>query len=310
MKLTHGIVTRRTVSADGLSGVVCIPADHPSSAVVVLGGSDGGIKLEIAEALARQGIAAFAFAYWPATPAPLCAFPLERIEQACRWLLDQAEVIGERVGLMGQSKGAELALVAATQFPDLIGPMIAVAPSAVVWYGIDQTKRPPMLAESSWSYQGDPLPYVSMSRVQPTTSERGVALRSSFEAGLEDHEAVGRAAIAVDLATGPILLLSGGDDQMWPAARMSGMLVDRMAANGRAAEISHINYEKAGHSLVASASTTAPDANAALGMNFDLGGEDKANTEAREDATSRITAFFETHLWHHENRGGNTRSKP
>ena len=296
LKLTRGQVTRRTVSADGLSGVVYIPASKSSSAVVVLGGSDGGLKLEIAETLARQGIAAFALSYWPAASAPLSAFPIERIEHVCRWLLDQTEVIGERVGLMGQSKGAELALVAATRFTDLIGPVIAVAPSAVVWYGIDQTKRPPMLAESSWSYQGIPLPYVPMSRVLPTMSDRGVALRPTFEAGLDDHEAVGLGAIAVELATGPLLLLSGGDDQMWPSARMSRMLVDRMAANGRAEEITHINYEKAGHSLMVSVSTTTPDANAPLGMNFDLGGADKVNAEARADATLRITAFFGAHL--------------
>ena len=295
-KLTQREVTRRTVSADGLSGVICIPARSPSSAVVVLGGSDGGMKLEIAETLARQGIAAFAFDYWPAASAPLSAFPIERIEHACRWLLDQPEVIGEQVGLMGQSKGAELALVAATQFPGLIGPVIAVAPSSVVWYGIDQTKRPPMLTESSWSYRGIPLPYVSMSQVMPTMSDRGVALRPTFEDGLGDLEAVGLAAIAVELATGPILLLSGGDDQMWPAARMSRMVVDRLAANGRAAEVTHFNYEKAGHSLLVSAPTTASDPNAALGMNFDLGGSDNDNAEAREDAALRITAFFGAHL--------------
>ncbi len=295
-KLTQGEVTRGTVSADGLSGVVCIPARSPSSAVVVLGGSDGGMKLEIAETLARQGIAAFACAYWPAAPAPLSAFPIERIEHACRWLLNQPEVIGERVGLLGQSKGAELALVVATQFPGLIGPVIAVAPSAVVWYGIDQTKRPPMLTESSWSYRGIPLPYVSMSQVMPTMSDRGVALRPSFEAGLDDLEAVGLAAIPVELATGPILLLSGGDDQMWPADRMGRMVVDRMSVNGRPADITHFNYEKAGHSLMVSAPTTAPDASAALGMNFDLGGSDKVNAAAREDAALRITAFFGAHL--------------
>ena len=127
-------------------------------------------------------------------------------------------------------------------------------------------------------------------------SDRGMVLRPTFEAALEDLEAVGRATIPVELATGPILLLSGGDDQMLPSARMARMVEDRMAAHGRAAEVSHVSYERAGHSLLVSASATPLDAGGPPGMAFDLGGSDEANAEARKEATLRITEFFEVQL--------------
>ncbi|MGI8610293.1 MAG: acyl-CoA thioester hydrolase/BAAT C-terminal domain-containing protein [Candidatus Dormibacteria bacterium] len=286
----------REVAEEGLSGIAFIPSVTPYPGVVVLGGSDGRMKLAIAERLAGVGIAAFALDYWPREYTPLSDLPIENVERACRWLLAQPGVIGDRVGLVGQSKGAELALVVASSYPDLVGPTIAVAPSAVVWYGIDQTQVPPMLAESSWSHRGVPLPYVAMSTAKPTMSERGMALRPTFEAGLDDLEAVRRAVISVELATGPIMLLSGGDDQMWPSARMAGMVADRMAAHGRAADISTVTYESAGHSLLVSAAAPTIDPGERAGLAFDLGGSDEVNAAAGADAEVRISEFFQVHL--------------
>src|ERR1039458_215975 len=52
--------------------------------------------------------------------------------------------------------------------------------------------------------------------------------RDLFAAGLRNREAIERAAIQVEHIDGPILLVSGGDDHVWPAAEMSEAIVARL----------------------------------------------------------------------------------
>jgi len=91
-----------------------------------------------------------------------------------------------------------------------------------VWVGLDFT-QPIGVARSSWSYQGRPFPYLAFpATAAPTHSARGLSMRSLSEAALNDQEAVERAVIAIERARGPLLLVSGGDDQVWATGRMCG----------------------------------------------------------------------------------------
>ena len=69
------------------------------------------------------------------------------------------------------------------------------------------------------------------------------------EAALDDRDAVERAAIAVEQAHGPFLLVSGGDDRVWATGRMCEMIVKRMSRHGRAGDVTHLHYPRAGHML-------------------------------------------------------------
>jgi hypothetical protein len=69
------------------------------------------------------------------------------------------------------------------------------------------------------------------------------------ERGLEHLESVERATIQVEHATGPILLVSGGDDEVWATGRMCEMVVNRMAQHGRAGDVRHVHYPQARHML-------------------------------------------------------------
>jgi hypothetical protein len=70
-----------------------------------------------------------------------------------------------------------------------------------------------------------------------------------FDAGLDDQDAVERAAIATEHAHGPLLLVSGGDDRVWPAGRMCKMIVERMSEHGRVNDVTHLHHPRAGHML-------------------------------------------------------------
>lgn len=263
--------------------------DGPFPAVLALGGSDGGTPLYFADLLVPEGFACLSLAYWatPETQAWFTDIPLERIERGLRWLIDRAETKthGERVSLVGASRGAELALLVAATFPDLVGPVVAYTPSSVRWQGIDLT-LPPGVTRSSWTFQGKPLSYVSFPPgVPPRQSDHALSWLPVMEAALNDAQSLDAAAIAVEKCAGPVLLISGGDDHVWPAARMSEMLTDRMASRGRRDRIKHLHYPQAGHMLFP---YTRPTDTAVPEMPMDLGGNPDADAAAHLDAWSAV----------------------
>lgn len=254
--------------------------------VLALGGSDGGIPHNLMRLLVADGLACLALAYFntPDTQPALTEVPLERIEKGLRWLRDnpRVEVVGGRISLLGASKGGELALLAAAVFPELVGPVVAYTPSSVVWEGIDfSLPRPP--GRSSWSLAGQPLPFVPYpANIRPPSSERGISFLPIYDAGLNDKSAVAEAEIPVERATGPILLVSGGDDRMWPADRMCRMVVDRLRRSGREQIVRHLSYPEAGHVLFP---YEAPDRTEMPGaVPFDLGGGVEAANSAHASA--------------------------
>jgi dienelactone hydrolase len=257
--------------------------------ILALGGSDGGTPRYFADLLVPEGFACLALAYWGTreTQAWFTEIPLERIEHGLRWLIDRSETKphGGRVALVGASRGAELALLVAAAFPELVGPVVAYTPSSVAWQGIDLT-LPPGATRSSWSFRGKPLAYVAFPpSVPPAQSSAGFSWLPVMEAGLNDAEAVGAATIAVEQCTGPVLLVSGGDDHVWPTGRMCEMLTERMAARGRADRIRHLHYPKAGHMLFPYSrpvDTRVPE------MPMDLGGSPEDDAAAHADAWPRV----------------------
>jgi dienelactone hydrolase len=257
--------------------------------VLALGGSDGGTPDYFLELLVPEGFACLGLQYWGSseTQVTFSEIPLERIETALRWLARHQDVhaAGGRVAIVGASRGAELSLLVAATFPELVGPVVAYTPSGVVWQGLDFT-LPPGTTRSSWTLRGVPLPYVRFpADVPPVHSERGFSMLPVCERGLDDREAVERATIHVERATGPILLVSGGDDKVWSAGRLSEMVVGRMTKHGRAADVRHLHYPRAGHMLfpyVRPSDVTVP------AFPMDLGGTPEADLAAHADAWGQV----------------------
>ncbi|HET8695909.1 MAG TPA: acyl-CoA thioester hydrolase/BAAT C-terminal domain-containing protein [Gammaproteobacteria bacterium] len=266
--------------------------DHggPHPAVLALGGSDGGTPRYFADLLVPEGFACLSLAYWatPATQPWFTDIPLERVERGLRWLIERPEAKTRqgRVALIGASRGAELALLAAAAFPDLVGPVVAYTPSSVVWQGIDLS-LPPGETRSSWTHRGKPLPYVAIpAGVGPSQSDKGISWLPMMQAGLSSGaEVLDAAAIEVEKCTGPVLLISGGDDRVWPTAAMCETLTDRMARYGKSDRITHLHYPDAGHMLFPysrPADTQVPD------MPTDFGGSRAADEAAHADARPRV----------------------
>lgn len=194
--------------------------------VVVLSGSSGRIDRSRARILAEAGAVAVAVGYFggPGQPPGICEVPLETIATAVDALL---ELGCSPIGLVGTSKGAEAALLVAQRHP-MVNAVVALAPTSVVWAnvgpGLDGSDRP---LRSSWTWRGKPLEFVPYDP-DWTPDRDPAAFRGLYEASLERFAGtVQRAAIPVRIRPARLVLVAGGDDQVWPSDRMAAELAAR-----------------------------------------------------------------------------------
>ena len=282
------VPTTVEVCEEDVVGTFAVPdGAGPHPGVVALSGSGGGVPSWWGDLLAPRGIAVLAAAYFGVEPLPsaLCEIPVETVAAAGEWLRRQPQVRSGHAGLVGGSKGAELALLAATLYPNLFGPVAAIAPSCVAWFGVDLTGGvADASARSSWTVGGRPVPFVPpVPGIGFERTERGFRSVGIYAAALEQADAVTVASLPVERATGPLLLLSGGEDAACPSSLMARMIVDRMRAHGRDADVRHLDFPECGHVIVRPwAPGEAPP------MPFDNGGTAEALDAAHDMALPAV----------------------
>jgi uncharacterized protein len=285
-------VRRTVINVNGIVGVVFEPDGGSDGFVVMLGGSFGGVPEAPAKRLAEHGLTAFALGYFgaPGLPPALIEVPTESVQQGIEWFRE-TYASNRAVGVLGFSKGAELALVVAAQLGDSIGAVVAVAPSHVVWFGL----KPPgpdidrRSERSSWSLRGVPLPFLPCPpEFKPVFNEKGMRTDVFFDLTAYESGAVDAARIRVERIAGPILLLAGDDDHQWPALPMMDAIVRRMADHGAAEKVTRVVYPAAGHAFLVQDFLPPPG----IGPAFDYGGTMEADTAAGEDSWRRIAAFL------------------
>ena len=188
--------------------------------VLVLGGSDGGIPSRRAKIIAENGFPTLALAYFKTkrTPEYLDMIPLEYFNQPIEWLMKNEYTQGGKIVVIGESKGAELALLLASRKPEISG-VIAFVPSAVVFQGMPKVFWPP---RSSWSSMGKPIPFVPFNLSNLPDKNNVLSIHRN---SLKQQEAVKKALIPVNKIKGPVLLFSSADDAVWPSVEMSDMIM-------------------------------------------------------------------------------------
>lgn len=298
-----GMPTRVEVHEAEVVGTFTVPdGPRPHPGVVALSGSGGGIPSWWGDLLAPHGIAVLAAAYFGVEPLPsaLCEIPVESVAAAAVWLRRRPEVRSGEVGLVGGSKGAELALLAAATYPELFGPVAAIAPSSVTWFGVDLTGGvADASARSSWTVGGRAVPFVPpVPGVGFERTERGLRSVGIYAAALGQDEAVAAAAIPVERATGPLLLLSGGQDAACPSTVMARMIVDRLRAHRRSSNVRFLDFPECGHVVV----RPWPPGDAPP-MPFDHGGTAEALDAAHDVALPEVVRHLGGGLNRHDALG-------
>jgi dienelactone hydrolase len=286
-------VTETHVRTDGLVGELFLPpgGGRKLPAVIVLGGSEGGLGAGgavIARLIADRGYAALQLGYFggPGLPPKLERIPLEYFLHAVDWLASQPEVDAGRIGLVGGSIGAEAALVVAAD--DLrIHVVVAGLPSSVVWPGIDPADPHP---PSTFTLAGQPLadlPYGSSGAFH--------GIYALYADGLKALPAHPEAVIPAENINGPVMLVCGLADTLWPSCPMADQIADRLRAKGFSHRIELLEYADAGHAAFGPPLDPARYANDAPEL-ARLGGGAEGNNAARKDSWPRLLAFLDQAL--------------
>ncbi|MEL6920783.1 MAG: acyl-CoA thioesterase/BAAT N-terminal domain-containing protein [Pseudomonadota bacterium] len=269
LSLGAGVTT--TSPLDGFPGAfLTMPKDKGADllpVVVVLGGSEGNdfTARFMAPRLSQLGYAVLGLPYYspvyygndqrfPNLPSAFAKLPVDYVEQAIAEVRTVDGVDPERVALYGVSKGAELALLAASLIPDEeqgggYCAVAAVVPSDVVWAGWG---READQAYASFSYQGQGLPFVPHIGMEEAISRRSrgenVSFRVPQDKGREAFpERVPNARIEVESIDEPVLLLGGDADDTWDSGGMARNIDAARRALGL--PTTTLVYPEAGHGL-------------------------------------------------------------
>lgn len=266
------------------------------ASIVLIGGGQWGDYW--AEKAAHRGFAGLSLPYTrneglPKLPEEI---NLEYFENALNWLKKKPGVAHDKIIVMGASRNAELALVIAATFPELVGGAIAYAPSSVSWsntvlpYNSDDLKP-------SWKYKETDIPYVPMEKITGNDSGK-IETLAYWKRGLAKTEYITQAAIRVEKINGPILLFSGKDDKIWPSSLMADMIEQRLKENNFQYPFQNVQYENAGHLISNSPEIHSGVRTGSLNVDgkdyeIEFGGTNEGDNKAKQDATMKLWEFME-----------------
>lgn len=304
-------IERRFVSPDvmvteveerGLAGRFFLPGEAgPYPALLVVSGSGGGLggAEDVAAMLASHGYATLALAYFnfEGRPPYLISIPLEYFETALDWLAEQEHVDSDRIGVVGRSRGGELALLLGATFPQLKA-VVGYVPSGIVHGGIGEDSA----GKPAWTWRGEPVPFLKDSVTPEQDAEIFGAepsiLTERFNLNLRDKTAVQAAIIHVERINGSVLMLSGTDDKLWPSTRLADIAYDRLEEFNHPYPYQHLRYDGAGHSITLPylPTTVTTSFHPIRKHVFDLGGAPVPQARANTDSWHAVLEFLGENL--------------
>jgi pimeloyl-ACP methyl ester carboxylesterase len=221
-------------------GVRWTPETETGDGVLVLAGSSGRIDDQRARVFAGAGCVAESIRWFGGAgqhdgpwEIPLEMF-LDRVEALKREC--------DRVYVVGTSFGAEAALLCGAHSADVAG-VVTFAPSDVVWAGYDEAH-----AETShWTRSGQRLPFVPFDWRQ-NVKEIPPRVRPLYEGSRQTFaDQLSAATIAVERIQS-LILVAGGDDQVWPSVTHAERIQQSRASHGLTTTL--VTDQDAGHRTV------------------------------------------------------------
>jgi dienelactone hydrolase len=300
-RTTSRVIRDRAVCrAHGIAGVLARPAAGAERAVVVIGGSEGGLHERDAVALAEEGFAALALAYFGAAGVPpvLVDVPLEYFTRAVDLLESEGFAPGA-IGLLGGSRGGEAALLVGSR-DERVGSVVSVVGSGVVTQGIDsRAGRLDAILRTSgpaWTVDGEALPFlpyeVAPELVHAIERHEPVALRDGFAALPTDPDVLDRISIPVERIRGGVLLVAGGDDQMWDSPGYHQVAADRLRRADHPYPWANVVVDHVGHMIAGPPGGASTSLGPGPGVTFRHGGDPVITARVRAETWARTTGFL------------------
>lgn len=243
------LVFHETRLSGQVQGSLLTPDRGGDLGVIVAAGSSGRVDVARAGLFASRGAVTLALRWFGGegqTPG-ICEVPLETFSEAIDWLAREG---CRRFAFVGTSKGAEASMLTAVHDPRL-GAVVAISPTSVVWgnsgLGRDGEAWP---QRSSWTHRGVPVPFIASDPYWKREYRDGlIAYRSLHEQSLRRFESeVAAATIPVETARAEMILVAGGDDELWPSDVFAKSVMARLAAHGKQARL--VSDPDAGHRVL------------------------------------------------------------
>ncbi|MDB5440498.1 MAG: hypothetical protein JWM33_2925 [Caulobacteraceae bacterium] len=280
-------VVKTDIRDHGLYAELYAPAGAKNLPVIIaFGGSEGGLDTfsSMSVGLSQKGYVLLVLAYWraPGLPDGIENIPLEYFKTAIDWVKARPEADPKRIGMIGWSRGGEAALLVAAHYPE-VKAVCAIAPSGNIWSGFNPAGG---FDKPAWTLRGKPLP---MTAIAPADYAGATSNTVMFQRALARGAAMPGNTIPVEKINGPVLLLSGDADQIWPSSQMSEQVVARLKANHFAYPVTHLAYAGAGHGVFIGGTV---DTGAWATMRSFFGGTAAADSAAWADDWPRTVQFF------------------
>ena len=200
--------------------------------IVTFGGGGGGndwtrnYMKGKRDSLIEKGYSVLAIGYFKSngTPKNLDRISLDAISDTIMNIAQNDKIDATKIALIGGSKGGELILNLASRF-NHFNAVIAMSTSNVSFPAITWSAN-----TSSWTYKNKEVAYVPAPLKTILPALKG-DLYTAHSMMLEDEQAVKRSEIAVESIKCPILIISGKDDDQWPATEMSDRIMERLKNN-------------------------------------------------------------------------------
>ena len=200
--------------------------------IVTFGGGGGGndwtrnYMKGKRDSLIEKGYSVLAIGYFKSngTPKNLDRISLDAISDTIMNIAQNDKIDATKIALIGGSKGGELILNLASRF-NHFNAVIAMSTSNVSFPAITWSAN-----TSSWTYKNKEVAYVPAPLKTISPALKG-DLYTAHSMMLENEQTVKKAEIAVENINCPILIMSGKDDDQWPATEMSDRIMERLKNN-------------------------------------------------------------------------------
>ncbi|XP_072274971.1 acyl-coenzyme A amino acid N-acyltransferase 1-like [Pyxicephalus adspersus] len=273
-------VQRTQIREGRARGTIFSPAGEKAYlGIIDLFGGGGGLAEYRASLLASRGFVVFALAYfgYEDLPRSFQKLHLEYFEEAADLLLKHPKVAGPKLGVLGVSKGAEIALLLASYLPQ-IGATVSINGTGNV-FGSTIYHKGKVLIKGT-----------------PYTQEKMAITKEGFmsTAGLYDPRP--SSLIPVQRATGNILFLTGAADQYYNSHSFAHFLYFHMIRHDNTKNRMK-TYPGAGH-LIEPPGFPFSYAAHLRGQNLPLlyGGELIPHCQAEDSIWKEIQVFFRKFL--------------
>ncbi|XP_046568714.1 acyl-coenzyme A amino acid N-acyltransferase 2-like isoform X2 [Haliotis rubra] len=274
----HSAVRKIVVREGSLRGALFLPAGvGPFPGVLDMFGSTGGLVEFRAALLASQGFASFALGYfgYDDLPKTLADLDLDYFLDAVDWLASHPNVQPGGIGVVGTSKGGELAFVLGMSC-DKVKAVVNISGSPIFSFAD--------LKKSGKSH----VKALEMDFSKLDYSDEGITTRNSFQYDTSTFIPVWKKNAAV-------LYLCGEEDGTWNTQHAK-TFKDSFPAEKRD-NIELVIYPRTGHLIEPPYMPLCRTSyHRVLDMVLVWGGQPEAHAAAQEDAWKRILHFLHKHL--------------